>query len=208
MTNLMVPAASYPPLQRTQGRGTHSSEVGRENTKSRATRPVVFIYDNRECDACRSKPRMLIVQGEYVAKYLAYCAGWLALAFVVMAVMAGDAFSYYRLRSEGTLTDGNAVATAPHNQIKYSFKVDDVVYQGLGMAGFGTPPYEKISINDKLPVYYLPKDPKINCLGSPEKLFSDELPPLLLAATLFPSLIIAMVVFRYKRRLRGGWPRL
>ena len=113
----MVPAASYPPLQRTQGRGTHSSEVGRENTKSRATRPVVFIYDNRECDACRSKPRMLIVQGEYVAKYLAYCAGWLALAFVVMAVMAGDAFSYYRLRSEGTLTDGTAVATAPHNQI-------------------------------------------------------------------------------------------
>jgi len=35
----MVQVASYPPLQKTQGRGTHSSETGWENTESRATRP-------------------------------------------------------------------------------------------------------------------------------------------------------------------------
>src|SRR5258706_8416411 len=37
----MVQAASYPPLQRTQGRGTHSSGTGRlmSETEARATSP-------------------------------------------------------------------------------------------------------------------------------------------------------------------------
>src|ERR1700731_755033 len=36
---LMVPAASYPPLQRTQGRGTHSFNTGKMRVESWATRP-------------------------------------------------------------------------------------------------------------------------------------------------------------------------
>jgi hypothetical protein len=137
-----------------------------------------------------------------VVRYLTYFAAWLALGLIVVTIMGRDLFSYYLLRSNGILVEGIAVARAPHDQIKYSFQTGGSEYQSVGMIGFGTPPSERISIGDKVPVYYLPKDPKINCLGSPEKLFSNELPPVLLAATLFPSLIIAMVVFRYKRRLR------
>ena len=39
--NLMLSAASCPPLQKTQGRGTHSFETGKENLplKGRGTRP-------------------------------------------------------------------------------------------------------------------------------------------------------------------------
>ncbi len=40
MTNPMVPAASYPPLHRTQERGTHSSGTGTKNTEGWATRPA------------------------------------------------------------------------------------------------------------------------------------------------------------------------
>jgi hypothetical protein len=119
-----------------------------------------------------------------------------------MAFIAGNAFDYYRLRSKGILTDGTAVARLPHDEIKYSFRVNGAVYQGLGVAGFGTVPFERMSIGDKLPIYYLPKDPKINCLGSPEKLLSNELPPVLLGVILFPTMITAVFVFRYKRRLR------
>jgi hypothetical protein len=43
MTNHMVQAASYPPLQKTQGRGTHSSGTGTENSEGWATRPKQFI---------------------------------------------------------------------------------------------------------------------------------------------------------------------
>src|SRR5271163_1130722 len=44
----MVQAASYPPLQKAQGRGTLCSGTGRENTKGRATRQrrrrrIVFL---------------------------------------------------------------------------------------------------------------------------------------------------------------------
>src|SRR5580704_5472683 len=38
ITNPIVQAASYPPLQRTQGRGTHCSGTGMENTEAWATR--------------------------------------------------------------------------------------------------------------------------------------------------------------------------
>ena len=42
----MVQAASYPPLQRTQGRGTHCSGTGRKNTESRATvAGYTYSYD-------------------------------------------------------------------------------------------------------------------------------------------------------------------
>ena len=41
----MVQAASCPPLPRTQERGTHSSGTGKENTKSRATRPPDPMFE-------------------------------------------------------------------------------------------------------------------------------------------------------------------
>src|SRR5260370_6260286 len=41
MNQPMVQAASYPPLQRKQGRGTHRSRTGSENTKSRAHPPEI-----------------------------------------------------------------------------------------------------------------------------------------------------------------------
>jgi hypothetical protein len=135
-------------------------------------------------------------------RYFVYCALWLGCAVAIMAFSTGDAFDYYRLRREGILTDGRAVARAAHYQIIYSFNVNGIVYQGEGMTGFGIPPFERISIGDKLPIYYLPKDPKINCVGSPEKLLSNELPPVLGAVILFPTVITAVIAFRIKRSLR------
>src|SRR5258708_23297952 len=38
----MVQAASYPPLQKTQGRGTHSPGTGSQDAESRATRPTSY----------------------------------------------------------------------------------------------------------------------------------------------------------------------
>jgi hypothetical protein len=141
-------------------------------------------------------------RGDRVVRYLTYLAAWLGLALIVVTFTARDLFSYYRLRRNGILVEGVAVARAPHDQVKYSFQAGGSEYQSVGMTGFGTPPSERISIGDRLPVYYLPKDPKVNCLGSPREIFSNELPPVLLAVILFPSMIIAVAVFRYERRIR------
>jgi len=43
----MVSAASYPPLHRTQGRGTHSSGTGTENTEAWATRHLPYCWWQR-----------------------------------------------------------------------------------------------------------------------------------------------------------------
>jgi hypothetical protein len=45
MTNPMVPAASYPPLHRTQERSTHSSGTGTEDTEGWATRPIEALHE-------------------------------------------------------------------------------------------------------------------------------------------------------------------
>ncbi len=134
-----------------------------------------------------------------MSRYLVYFAVWLALALGFTAVVGRGAFNYYRLRKGGVLTEGIAVARKPHDQIEYSFKADKGVHTRVGIAGIGTPPVEKIALGDKLPVYYLPQAPGISCLGDPGKLFLNELPPVLLAALLFPSAIIAMIAFRHAR---------
>ena len=45
--NLMLSAASCPPLQKTQERGTHGFETGKKNLplKGRATRPGFYLAD-------------------------------------------------------------------------------------------------------------------------------------------------------------------
>jgi hypothetical protein len=69
----MVEAASYPPLQRTQERGTHCFRTGRENTEARATRPVtetkegVSVVSSSE-NALRPAVRAALKEGEVAAK--------------------------------------------------------------------------------------------------------------------------------------------
>jgi hypothetical protein len=44
----IVSAASHPPLQKAQGRGTQSSGTGRDNTEGWATRPLVIFIVLRQ----------------------------------------------------------------------------------------------------------------------------------------------------------------
>jgi hypothetical protein len=144
-----------------------------------------------------------LIPRRYVARYLRYFAGWLVLALVFTTIVAKGAFNYYRLSKSGVLTEGIAVARAPHDQIEFSFKADNRLYRGVGTAGVGTPPIGKISMGDGLSVYYLPEAPEINCLGSPRELLFNELPPLLLVAVLFPSIIVAAVAIRQRWKVVG-----
>ena len=133
-----------------------------------------------------------------------YCAVWLGLAFVFATIVGRGALNYYRLMNKGVLTEAIVEAKKPHEQIEYSFKAEDRVYMGVGMAGFGTPPVGSISTGDRVPVHYLPGAPQINCAGDPRQLFSNELFVVLLVAVLFPSMIVAWLAFRHRRKNRMG----
>jgi len=58
----MVSAASSPPLQKAQGRGTHSFETGNEKptSKARATRPLSSAFFSRRIVGRNSKAGIII----------------------------------------------------------------------------------------------------------------------------------------------------
>jgi hypothetical protein len=98
------------------------------------------------------------------------------------------------------LAEGTAVARKPHDGIEYSFSVSNRTYAGVGRADVVEPTFGKTSMGDKLPVYYLPQAPEINCLGSPKELFSKDLLPNILIALLFPTAIVGAIAIRMTAR--------
>ena len=66
------------------------------------------------------------------------------------------------------------------------------------MTGMGTPPFDQISIGDKLTIHYLPDAPETNCLGAPKELFENEFGAVLIAALLFPTAIVGVAIFRLR----------
>jgi hypothetical protein len=127
---------------------------------------------------------------------------WLALAGGLAVVIGKNAQQYYQLNKRGVLTVGIAVARLPHRQIRYSFSAGNRTYSGVGRTGKGAPPFERISIGEKLPVYYLADDPEVSCLGNPGQLLQNELPPVVGVVVLFPIIIILAFRFRKGR----NWP--
>jgi len=125
-----------------------------------------------------------------MGRVLRLFALWLALAAALSMVVGRHAIDYYRLTRHGVETQGITVAGRPHGQIEYTFEANARTYTGVGKRLEGT------QIGDKIAVYYLPVAPNINCFGDPQALFSAEMPPVVLAVFLFPTLIILRLVLR------------
>jgi hypothetical protein len=125
---------------------------------------------------------------------------WLLLVVVIGAMLAPDCVNYFRLSRNGVVVQGIALGTAPHYQIEYSFKANGQTYRGVGRTGIGAPSFEHIAVGDNVPVYYLPEAPEVNCLGSPAELYSNDLPPVLLASFVFPTAIIFVLAYRLSKR--------
>src|SRR5580698_5158474 len=103
----MVQAASYPPLQRTQGRGTQSSGTGKVKgeTESRATRPTVQIMNG----AC-----MLLVNED----------GGFATAFRVQLLLLALSPAIFASGCHSTETIWSAQAKSPDGKVVASAQAD------------------------------------------------------------------------------------
>ena len=67
MTNLMVSAASYPPLQKSQGRGTLSFETGRVKQIKKDGPPARYLLRHKEFEhACMERYASDVAQGNVV----------------------------------------------------------------------------------------------------------------------------------------------
>jgi len=138
----------------------------------------------------------------FMGRCLAYLFIWTVLVLAFAAVTGRKALDYYRLKNSGVSTQGIAMTRKPHNQIEYSFRAGEVAHTDVGVPGMGSPPVDKIALGQTVPVYFLPQNPDISCLGSPEELLRNELPPVLAVTLLFPSAIVGVIAFRRARARR------
>lgn len=98
------------------------------------------------------------------------------------------------LRSTGVVTD---LEPADHQAVRYKFDASGNEYSGVGRAGFGNPEFCCLSVGQNAIVYYDPADPSKSCLGIPEQLIKNEIPPILLAGIVFPVFALAGWSYRY-----------
>ena len=128
-------------------------------------------------------------------KMLKWFPLWLVLVLIIGTISGQNCWRYYRLSHRGVSVQGIAGDRRPHGQIAYSFTSNGHVYQGVGIASGSN-----VSAGDPVSIIYLPNEPSTNCLGNPGERYSSELPLVLIVSFLFPTLIVARVAYRFKRR--------
>lgn len=126
---------------------------------------------------------------------------WLFLVVVFAFVTGRESVAYYRLSKNGVIAPGQVLEKKSHMLIRYSFKVNGYIYGGIGRGDSVSPSFNELSIGDEILVHYLPSDPNISCLGDPGELYSGEFVSASTVVFLFPTLIIGVLVFRYRKRL-------
>ena len=108
------------------------------------------------------------------------CAKWLLAigAVLLLAFFLGrsDWPKYRRLQVEGVALDGWVTEKniVDQNTVSYSFMVGERVYSGLGRGGYGNGSFNDLSVGDRVVVFYLPKDPRISCMGGPKEHLREQ----------------------------------
>ena len=145
-------------------------------------------------------PRIKLISS--MTRYVGYLCIWLVLVLIFAAVVGKRVEEYYRLDTRGVVAEGNAISQENHMQIRYSFKVDNKEYVGVGRTGVGTPRWKQVRAGNVLVVHYLPERPDINCIGDPHQLFSDDLISAVVVTLAFPTAVTALIALRLPVRRR------
>lgn len=77
--------------------------------------------------------------------------------------------TYWKLERDGVAVDGTVIGKrdGPPPRVDYSFHGPVKIQTATGDAGFGNPDYDKLSVGDRVIVYYLPYQPEVSVLGLP-----------------------------------------
>src|SRR5262249_35854598 len=54
-----------------------------------------------------------------------------------------------------------------HQAVRYRYVVDSEDYSGVGNAGHGNPDFERLTVGQRVLIYYDPKKPQVSFLGYP-----------------------------------------
>jgi hypothetical protein len=141
-------------------------------------------------------------KGQVIRFCMKALALWLVGGLVISIVLARTNLTkFYRLRHDGVQTQGvvTALVSSDHQAVHYQYEAEGQTHSGSGMAGFGNPEFSKLTIGERVAVYYIPARPSESCLGVPDDLISNELPPVALAGITFPLFVIVVCSYRVPR---------
>jgi Protein of unknown function (DUF3592) len=117
---------------------------------------------------------------------------WLILALVFGGIMGSlNLLRYTRLARQGLAVAATVVRTECHNHqtISYRFAAEGQAYTGSGNADA----CERLRPGDQVTAYYLPTNPETNSPGDVHQRLANEIITVALAATVFPSILVAVL---------------
>ena len=139
------------------------------------------------------------------ANTLKYAVAWLVLMILFAALIGGLNWrTYWKLANRSVSVQGTVTQVLPevHATVRYRYYVDGREYRGQTQPRPPNPALERLAEGATLTVWYDPEEPKISVLGVPSALLENETISVILAAVLFPTLIlIVWRCFPINRRL-------
>jgi hypothetical protein len=97
---------------------------------------------------------------------------WLAFAVSIacLVIICSDWPKWHGLAARAVETEGRVTAKEPQNHmsIRYSYKVEQQNYTGLGQGGGANPEFEQLSVGDRIKVFYDSANPEISMPGDPQ----------------------------------------
>jgi hypothetical protein len=118
---------------------------------------------------------------------------------IAMQMGRANWLAYYRL-TKGTPATATVTQTAcaDHGTFAYRFEAGGQSFGGSGDGGYGNPPCAELKTGDRVSIYYLAADPRINGAGDPRgRLFDATLA--IATAALFVPLVIIFLLFVLSR---------
>lgn len=127
--------------------------------------------------------------------------GYVSLVRLQSQFLFLASIQFHRLRRMGLATSVVVTGFQPgnHQAVYYSYKVAGKTFSGIGRAGFGNPEFCCLEVGQTVIVYYLPSAAWESCVGIPNYLSKNELPPIVLAGMVFPLFAVAVCCSRYPR---------
>jgi hypothetical protein len=127
------------------------------------------------------------------------------ICFAVWLVFAGLGFAIgltltdwlrYRSLSSGVGTYGRVIAKEPENHqiVRYSFKLGQQSFEGVGHGGRGNPPFQQLNVGDQVVVFYDAANPNVSVMGNPSSHQKVELGGIVFLVLFLPLLPLAVTI--------------
>jgi hypothetical protein len=119
---------------------------------------------------------------------------WLSLCaiFAVAGYLIIKPSSSYDLAERGISIQGYVTAKESENHriIRYSYRVGDKYYQGIGHGGAGNPSFDELNIGSFVFVVYDPTNPNISTMGQPKHHWRVNLTGIFFLAIVGPLIVM------------------